>query len=319
MTVTTLATQNNAPQITAIEAALIGGDLSQLNPQARVQYYNEICRSLGLNALTKPFAYITLNGKLTLYALRDAGDQLRKINGVSITEMVPELISDLFVVKVKAVDRDGRTDAATGAVNIKGLAGEALANAMMKAETKAKRRVTLSLCGLGFLDETEVDTLRDQGIAKEPLMTADSFGNMVPVKPAPAKVVPPKETLTEQLQGSLLDMKPKPLAPSVGPDAGMIQGQVFIDTITYHETKPSAKSKGGKPYAIIHGLHAGDDYYVWDTTFFAAAEANKGRTLTLKTEQRRKFMSITGGLEPIDDDINLSTLETEADTDRTPF
>jgi hypothetical protein len=313
MTTSLTTQQQGQGQSLAIEAALIGGDLKDLNPQARIDYYKALCESLGLNPLSKPFAYITLNGKLTLYALRDAADQLRKINGVSITEMVPELISDLFVVKVKALDRDGRTDAATGAVNIKGLAGEALANAMMKAETKAKRRVTLSLCGLGFLDETEVDTLRDQGIAKEPLMTADSFGNMVPVKPAPTKVVPPKETLTEQLQGSLLDMKPQPLA------APSETAQVFIDTITYHETKPSAKSKGGKPYAIIHGLHAGDDYYVWDTTFFAAAEANKGRTLTLKTEQRRKFMSITGGLEPIDDDINLSTLETEADTDRTPF
>jgi hypothetical protein len=32
------------------------------------------------------------------------------------------------------------------------------ANAMMKAETKAKRRLTLSLAGLGWMDETEVDT-----------------------------------------------------------------------------------------------------------------------------------------------------------------
>ena len=29
----------------------------------------------------------------------------------------------------------------------------------MKAETKAKRRVTLSICGLGMLDETEVETV----------------------------------------------------------------------------------------------------------------------------------------------------------------
>ena len=28
----------------------------------------------------------------------------------------------------------------------------------MKCETKAKRRVTLSICGLGMLDETEVET-----------------------------------------------------------------------------------------------------------------------------------------------------------------
>jgi hypothetical protein len=42
-------------------------------------------------------------------------------------------------------------------VSIKGLSGEALANATMKAETKAKRRLTLSLVGLGFLDESEIE------------------------------------------------------------------------------------------------------------------------------------------------------------------
>ena len=38
---------------------------------------------------------------------------------------------------------------------------------MMKAETKAKRRVTLSVCGLGLLDETEIADIPD--IAKPPL------------------------------------------------------------------------------------------------------------------------------------------------------
>ena len=42
-----------------------------------------------------------------------------------------------------------------GVVSIAGLKGEALANAMMKAETKAKRRATLSICGLGWMDEVE--------------------------------------------------------------------------------------------------------------------------------------------------------------------
>jgi hypothetical protein len=40
----------------------------------------------------------------------------------------------------------------------------------MKAETKAKRRVTLSICGLGFLDETEVETLK-----KDPVEAPKSF------------------------------------------------------------------------------------------------------------------------------------------------
>jgi hypothetical protein len=54
---------------------------------------------------------------------------------------------------------NGRQDESIGAVNIAGLKGENRANAMMKAETKAKRRVTLSICGLGLLDETEVETV----------------------------------------------------------------------------------------------------------------------------------------------------------------
>ncbi len=37
--------------------------------------------------------------------------------------------------------------------------GVSLANAVMEAETKSKRRVALSICRLAFLDETEVDSM----------------------------------------------------------------------------------------------------------------------------------------------------------------
>ena len=151
-----------------IEKVVIGGDLMPLTPEQRVRYYHAICESLGLNPLTKPFAYIVLNNKLQLYALKDCTEQLRKIHGVSITNVDPRQVGDLFVVVAAASDKEGRVDSATGAVNMNGLKGEALANAMMKCETKAKRRVTLSICGLGMLDETEVDTLRQQGVASEP-------------------------------------------------------------------------------------------------------------------------------------------------------
>ena len=156
------------PLTANIEKVLLEGDLKPLTAQERLHYYNAICASLGLNPLTKPFAYIALNGKLQLYALKDCTEQLRKVHGVSITGVDPKQIGDLVVVVASASDRDGRVDSSTGAVNVKGLTGEALANAMMKCETKAKRRVTLSLCGLGMLDETEIATLKGQGIASEP-------------------------------------------------------------------------------------------------------------------------------------------------------
>src|SRR3990167_3889414 len=147
------------PDSAAIERVLIGGDLSRLTEDQRLSYYNQLCQSLGLNPLTKPFAYITLSGKLTLYALKDATEQLRKLHSVSITEVTSQRFDDVFVVTAKAQDKTGRTDAATGAVAIGNLKGEALANALMKAETKAKRRATLSICGLGMLDETEAESI----------------------------------------------------------------------------------------------------------------------------------------------------------------
>ena len=155
--VTDLAVQNEAQ---LMESVLLGGDLSKLNPAQRVSYYQRVCASLGLNPLTKPFDYINLNGKLTLYARKDAADQLRKINSVSIDDVDITETDKQYIVKVKGHDKDGRADVEVGVVNKTDMRGD-LANAQMKAVTKAKRRLTLSLCGLGMLDETEVQTIPD--------------------------------------------------------------------------------------------------------------------------------------------------------------
>lgn len=147
----------------AVEQVLIGGDLSKLTPEQRVSYYKAVCDSVGLNPLTRPFDYITLNGKLTLYAKRDCTDQLRSRPGKEVSVKITDraTIEGVYVVTAQATDKGGRTDESTGAVNIAGLKGDFLANAFMKAETKAKRRVTLSICGLGLLDETEVESIPD--------------------------------------------------------------------------------------------------------------------------------------------------------------
>jgi hypothetical protein len=142
-----------------MEDVLIRGDLAKLSSEERNSYYQAVCKSVGLNPLTKPFEYIILNGKMRLYALKDCTDQLRSVRGISVTELHESERDGVFVVKAKVCNRDGRTDVSTGAVNIAGLKGEALANALMKSETKAKRRATLSICGLGMLDETEVEDI----------------------------------------------------------------------------------------------------------------------------------------------------------------
>ena len=63
-----------------MENVLIKGDLSKLTAEERNSYYTAVCKSVGLNPLTKPLEYITLNGKLRLYALKDCTDQLRTIH-----------------------------------------------------------------------------------------------------------------------------------------------------------------------------------------------------------------------------------------------
>src|SRR5215510_224243 len=169
------------------EKVVLGGDLSELDAAQRAEYYGAVCRSLGLNPLTKPFEYLTLNGKLRLYALRDCADQLRRLHGISIYIANRERLSDIYVVTARARDRQGREDESTGAVPLGNLRGDALANALMKAETKAKRRVTLSIAGLGWLDETEVETIpqgpRGAAQSEEPRgevhPTADQINSLV--------------------------------------------------------------------------------------------------------------------------------------------
>jgi hypothetical protein len=180
-----LTRQNNAAEI--VERVVLAGDLSKLAPADRVRYYNETCKSIGLNPLTRPFEYINLNGKLTLYARKDATDQLRKLYNVSLTISSRERIEDVYIVTARATLPDGRVDESTGVVSVGNLKGDNLANALMKAETKAKRRVTLSICGLGWLDETEMQTIHDARPANVDMQTGEIVAAHIVEVPRPAK------------------------------------------------------------------------------------------------------------------------------------
>lgn len=151
------AVDHDAAEI--MERVIAAGDLGRLSSADRVAYYAATCRSLGLNPLTRPFDYLVLNGKTVLYATKGAADQLRAQRGISVRVVGQTTEADVLVVTVEGSDETGRVDAEIGAVSVGGLRGEALANARMKALTKAKRRLTLSMCGLGMSDESEVDDM----------------------------------------------------------------------------------------------------------------------------------------------------------------
>jgi hypothetical protein len=155
-------------QQNVIESLALKGDISGLKPQEKVIYYAQLCERLGLDPLTNPFMPLKLNGKEVLYASKGATDQLARVHKVSRAITSREKIEDVYVVTARATLPDGRSEEAVGAVPLGNLKGDALANALMKAETKAKRRVTLSIIGLGMLDETELETIPVQAMQAIP-------------------------------------------------------------------------------------------------------------------------------------------------------
>lgn len=263
-----------------LERVVISGDLSKLTPVERVAYYARTCESLGLNPLTRPFDYIWLgkndDRKLTLYAKRDATDQIRRNLGIAILGLdYPTGLPDgLFGVVARARDRFGREDSATGIVSVKTydgkpLFGENLANALMKAETKAKRRVTLSLAGLGVIDESEVQSIPDasfptvseSGVIEEPPATVGDLvaARVEALEPprlptadevteaAAALAEPEPEGLTETAAEPVAESEPAE-APSVPSDGLSLESfaalvaEVDRDTLraVAHEMFPDA-------------------------------------------------------------------------------
>jgi hypothetical protein len=153
-----------------MNSLMSGGDCSRLTPAQKTAYYLARCDAAGLDPRAQPFAFMNLNGKTVLYAVKAAADQLSAKHGLK-TSIVSQTTEDgIRVVTVHVDAKDGRSTEEIGALPVKGLAGEALSNALMKCVTKAKRRAVLSICGLGMLDETEVESI--PGAAPGPVLRA---------------------------------------------------------------------------------------------------------------------------------------------------
>ena len=141
-----------------MEHVLGTGDISKLTVPQRVEFYRAACKSLGLNPLTRPIRFLSFQGQMQAYFTRDGTDQLRKIHNISLHVVDQKMEAGLYAVRVQAKMPSGRADEDVGVVVLP-QAGESRANALMKATTKAKRRVTLSICGLGWSSEDELDTM----------------------------------------------------------------------------------------------------------------------------------------------------------------
>jgi hypothetical protein len=171
-------------------AVVAGGDCSRLSPEQKLAYYHARCEAAGLDPRAQPFAFMRLqNNKEVLYALKSCSDQLAAKNGV-ICQILSQVTEEgMRIVTITATTKDGRKTDEIGAVSVKGLSGDALCNAYMKAVTKAKRRATLSICGLGMLDETEVETI-----------SHDRYGVSAEVDQSRSQAAPPEHAAENRIR-----------------------------------------------------------------------------------------------------------------------
>jgi len=146
-------------EASTLNALVLAGDLSKLTEAQMSAYYVYRCNAVGLDPATKPFDVLTLNGKKVLYATKECSSQLSHRDKLTAEIVTTSIIGGVYEVKARAKSPDGRFTDDLGVVSVEGLKGDALCNAMMKAATKGKRRAILTHCGLGMLDETEIETI----------------------------------------------------------------------------------------------------------------------------------------------------------------
>lgn len=178
---------------------LTKGDFSDFTNEQKANYIIMLCNRLGIDPTSKPLSFIKFRDETgkereIIYATRDCTDQLRKIHAISITENNYKFEHNLIIATATAVNGQGRTDKSHGVVSAidrygKPLNTLAMSNAIMKAETKAKRRVTLSLAGVGVTDESELDTLN--------VVSSKDIQNIVEVNAVPIVETKPTQHVVD--------------------------------------------------------------------------------------------------------------------------
>ena len=141
------------------DAQAAGKDTSTLSREDRSALLVGLARKLGLNALSGAVMFLKTNGRETLYVTKQGTDQIaareklrrETIKGPEVIEIEKRKV---VLCQVRATHPDGRSEVSTAT-----LALSDVVNDLMKCETKAKRRATLSVCGLGLLAEDEIETI----------------------------------------------------------------------------------------------------------------------------------------------------------------
>jgi hypothetical protein len=167
-----LAEQNNA--------------FHKLTDADRAMYLEYKAIQVGLDVNSSGLQWLTLSGKMLLYATRHTADQLATRHGLSVSVTEQTDHNGVMVVTATAKN-DTRAVDDVSACKITGADGTPVSHdtvsKMVKiCVTQAKRRAILSFVGLSCMDETEVDAIEKAGADVHRETAAPS----VPTPPAPS-------------------------------------------------------------------------------------------------------------------------------------
>lgn len=131
------------------------GRCDRLNDEQRADYINYLCSKIGIEPTFRPIDLIPTKNGIKPYLNKGAGELIRDKRRISVDDMEIKEIGNMWLVTCRVRSFDGRCDTDMGVCLKNGTDKSPmnLNDSLMKAVTKAKRRATLSMCGLGAIIE----------------------------------------------------------------------------------------------------------------------------------------------------------------------
>ena len=187
-------------------------DLESMNEEQRQEYVKNVCEHMGVPSELNLVMLTYLDEqdgprRLVAYAKRGATEIIRNNRSINVTDLTSKEIGGSIVFTATGKDSTGRQEMSTGSRYIKDLVGRELDDAIMTAQTRATRRMTLQFVGAGVLDESEVNpantvVLKNTtpvSIAPQPIVKA----NDDPGKDVTSAIAPEIKEAARELQTSL--------------------------------------------------------------------------------------------------------------------
>ena len=218
------------PSVKTMAMVIGTGDHKNLTDEQRLAYIAAVCKDLGLNPLTRPFEFITVQNRVLFYARREAADQLAAARNITLSLLPGKSEDGLYTVTAIAVAPNGRRNTDVGIVATDGLRGEALANARMKAHSKARRRVILGICGLGWMVDSSEQADRFDDEPASHVITDPGTGYRVDAEQG--KIIDESETTEIADDGSSARRVEAPSLRDLFDDADSSQAAVSATPLT---------------------------------------------------------------------------------------